>query len=248
MGQAHAHERLAAGRGAVRVGVDDELAAAAQRARRGGVHVADDHVRAKAGLQQRVGAAVDGDEDGLDVADERTQGPQVAPVVDAAHDDERGPVAEVRREARLTDLAARLVVAAAHLIRALDVARGEQLAGAPHLATADLDVLAVAQAIEEGVVGEVDEVDARLDEEQRAHVRVGVARGLAAVEDAADAGRDEVLGRDAIEALVVDDRDVARRESVDQHLRPPAEPGGAADHASRAPGGSRRRCRRDGHR
>jgi len=32
-------------------------------------------------------------------------------------------------------------------------------------------VLAVLEGVEEAVVGQVDEVDARLDEQQRAHVR-----------------------------------------------------------------------------
>ena len=46
------------GRAAVRVGVHDELGAAAERAVGGRVHVADDHVRLEARLEDRVGAAV----------------------------------------------------------------------------------------------------------------------------------------------------------------------------------------------
>ena len=101
--QAERLEVLAAGRAAVRVGVDDQLGAAAQRRLRGGVHVADDHVRLEAFLEQRVGAAVDADEHGLEVADVGPQRLDVALVVDAAHDDQRRPVAEVGVEARQLD-------------------------------------------------------------------------------------------------------------------------------------------------
>ena len=68
-----------------------------------GVHVADDHVRREALLEQRVRAAVDADEHRAHVADVRAQRAQVALVVDAAHDDQRGPVAEVGVEARQLD-------------------------------------------------------------------------------------------------------------------------------------------------
>ena len=96
-------EVLAARRAAVGIGVDDELGAAAQRRLAGGVHVADDHVGLEALLEQRVGAAVDGDDPRLDVADVRAQHAQVLLVVDAAHDDQRRAVAEVGVEARQVD-------------------------------------------------------------------------------------------------------------------------------------------------
>jgi len=85
----------------------------------------------------------------------------------------------------------------------------KQLAVAPDLGAADLDVLAALRASKEAVVGQVDEVDARLDEQQRAHVRIGAARRAPAVQHGGDARGDEILGGDAVEVVVVDDRDLA---------------------------------------
>ena len=67
---------LASRRPPVRVGVDDELGAAAKRPVGGRIHVADDHVRAPSRLEDRVGASVDPDEDRphiVDVGPERAQ-------------------------------------------------------------------------------------------------------------------------------------------------------------------------------
>ena len=66
--------RSQAGRAAVAVGVDDDLGAAAQRVVADRVHVPDDHVGPVAGLEQRVGAAVDADEHRAVVADVGAQG------------------------------------------------------------------------------------------------------------------------------------------------------------------------------
>ena len=258
--------------------MDDELGAAGQGLGRGGVHVADDHVGPEALLAQRVGPAVDPDEHRLDVADVGPQGAQVAAVVDPAHDDQARPVAEGGLEARqldlagqqlalldhvldgvaserverLADLAARRVVAVADLRGVLHAALGDQLLAAPDPAAAHLDAVAVAQALEEAVVGQVDEVDAGLDDEQRPEVGIGAARRRAAVEDRAHADGDEVLGRDAVEVLVVDDRDVAGREVLGEDLSAPAEPRGAGDRALRdtgalVGGGTGRRARHGGH-
>ena len=79
--------RRAARRAPVGVAVHDELGAAAKRLLAGRVHVADDHVGRQAHLQQRLGAAVDGDDHRPLVADERPQRAQVALVLDAAHDE-----------------------------------------------------------------------------------------------------------------------------------------------------------------
>ncbi len=79
-------QAVAPGRAAVGVGVHDQLGAAAQRRLAGRVHVADDHVGRQARLEQRVGAAVDGDDHRAHVADERPQRAQVALMLDAAHD------------------------------------------------------------------------------------------------------------------------------------------------------------------
>ena len=93
-------EPRGAGRLAVRVRVDDELGAGAQRAVGDGVEVPDDHVRGEPHLAQRVGAAVDRDEHRAEVADVRPHHPQVGLVARPARDDERVPVAEPRAERR----------------------------------------------------------------------------------------------------------------------------------------------------
>ena len=80
---------------AVAVGVHDDLGAAAQRVVGHRVHVADDEVGLVPGLDERVGAAVDADEDRLVLADVVAQGLQVLLVVVAAHDDEGVPAVEV---------------------------------------------------------------------------------------------------------------------------------------------------------
>ena len=92
-----------AGRRAVAIAVDEKLRAAAQRLVGHGVHVTDDHVRLVAGLEQRVGAAVDADQDRLEVADVRPDHAQVALVAGPTRDDQRMPVAEARLQRRELD-------------------------------------------------------------------------------------------------------------------------------------------------
>ena len=87
--------------------------------------------------------------------------------------------------------------------------------------------LAVRDLVEEVDVGDVDQPDAAAHEQQRAGVRVAPGLRAGDVDDDADARLDELLGRDAVEVGVVDDRDVVRLEPPDELLRPPAEPGRA---------------------
>ena len=63
-----------------------------------GIHIADDHVRLEAVLEERVSASVDRDEQRFEVADERPDDPQVALVPGTASDDERMAVAEARAQ------------------------------------------------------------------------------------------------------------------------------------------------------
>ena len=88
---------------AVGIGVDDELGAALERLVRDRVHVADDHVRLVAGLDQGVGAAVDADEHGLEVADVRLDDVKVALHPGAAGHDERVSIPEARLHLREPD-------------------------------------------------------------------------------------------------------------------------------------------------
>ena len=134
-GSPSSSRRWRPGRAPVGVGVHDELGAAAQRRLAGGVHVADDHVRGQARLEQRVGAAVDGDDHRAHVPDERPQRPQVALVVDAAHDDERGAVAEVGREARQLDPAGQQLALLAHVLDRVAREALERLADLRRLAS-----------------------------------------------------------------------------------------------------------------
>ena len=84
---------------------NDGFGAGAQDAVGGGVHVADDHVRREALVEDGVGAAVDADQRGLAVADVGAQGAQVLLVVDAADNDQRRPVAEARIEVGQVEVA-----------------------------------------------------------------------------------------------------------------------------------------------
>ena len=68
----------------------------AARASRHGVHVADDHVGLVAGLEQRVGAAVDADEHRPVLPDVGAQRREVLLVVVAPDDDEHVPAVELR--------------------------------------------------------------------------------------------------------------------------------------------------------
>ena len=126
-------QAAAAGRAAVGVGVHDELRAAAQSGLSGRVHVAHDHVRGEALLEQGLGAAVDRDDHGTHVADERPQGAQVALVADAADDHERGAIAKVGGEAGQLDPAGQQLALLAHV---LDRVVGEALERLADLAAA----------------------------------------------------------------------------------------------------------------
>ena len=63
--------------------------------------------------------------------------------------------------------------------------------------------------VEQRVVGQVDEQDARFDEQLGPEVGIGAAGGGAAVEYRDRARGDQLLGRDPVDVEVVDQRDVA---------------------------------------
>ena len=67
-------EALAPRRGAVLIGVHDQLGAAGQDPVRGGVHVTDHEVGRQPGLEQRVATAVDAHQHRAQVADVRAAG------------------------------------------------------------------------------------------------------------------------------------------------------------------------------
>ena len=168
-----------------------------QRLVRDRVHVADDDVRLAADLEQRVGAAVDGDEHGLEVADVALDDPQVALHSGTARHDERVPVAEARAQRRelhragehaallaqvphrvLGELLERLRHAPAligerarQLVDAERASRRDAVAVPEDAAAAHRDELALAHRVEQLGAGDVDQLDAAAHEQQRPRVR-----------------------------------------------------------------------------
>ena len=232
------------------VGVDEDLRAAAERLVRDRVHVADDHVRLPALLEQRLGAAVDGDEHGPEVADVRAHDPEVALVARAARDHEGVAIAEAGAERRevdplgqqpallaeipqrvvrevlqsLGDAALLLGQRSGQLVLVERAARGEARAVPEEARAADGQPLTVRDLLEELAVGDVDQAHAAADEEQRPGVRIAARLRRRDVDDDAHARLDELLGGDAVDVGVVDDRDVVRAEPAHELLRPLAEP------------------------
>ena len=135
--------------------------------------------------------------------------------------------------------ARRLVGLGLHALGFEQLAGREALAAAPHLAASEHDRVAVLQALEQAVAGHVDERDAGLRDEQRAHVRVAAGARRRAVDDAGDAAGDEIFTRDAVEVAMVDDRDVARPQPLDEVLRALPEPRDPSHLARRRLGGRR---------
>src|SRR5438445_705825 len=81
-----------------------------------------------------------------------------------------------------------------------------------HLSTIDADEVALGDVDHHLGTGLVDQRDARRGQEQWSHVGVTTGDEAARVHDCRDSGEHEVLGRDPVEVVVVDDRDVARLE------------------------------------
>ncbi len=135
---------------------------------------------------------------------------------------------------RLADLAPARLGFRAHALEVEHLAAREHLALAQHLRTGPRDRLgrlarntydervAVGDRVEQRVVGQVDEHDPRLDQQLRTEVGIGAAGGRAAVEHRDGARGDQLLGGDAVDVLVVDQRDVTAHEVPDEQLRAPA--------------------------
>ena len=215
--------------------MDDQLRAAPEGAVRDRVHVADDHVGLHPRLDQRIGPAVDADQDRPEVAHVRPDDPEVALVAGAARDHERLALAEARLQRRELDA---LGEQAPFLAQVLQRVLGEDLQGignprlllgerrrepvrlersavgearpvAEEARAADGHGVSVAELVEERRAGRVDQADAAAHEQERARVREAAGLRLGHVHDDADARLEQLLGRDAVDVLVVDDRDVA---------------------------------------
>ena len=89
--------------------------------------------------------------------------------------------------------------------------------------------LALRDLVEEIGARNIDEADARPDELERPGIRKPAGGRARDVDDGPDARVRELLGRDAIEVDVVDDREVARLEPLDEVLGPASQPGDADD-------------------
>ncbi len=235
------------------VGVDEDLGAAAERRVGDRVHVADDHVRLPALLHERFRPAVDGDEHRPEVADVAAHDPEVALEPRPARDDESMPVAEARLERgevdplreqlpllaqvaervvrellqRLGDAALLLEQRAGQVMLLERTSRRNARAVAKEARAANGQPLAVGELVEQIRVVDVDQAHASANELERPRVRIAPRLRGRDVDDDADAGLDELLGRDAVDIGVVDDRDVVGMEPPDELLRPLAEAGRA---------------------
>ena len=100
---------------------------------------------------------------------------------------------------------------------------------------ADGQPLPVRELVEEIRVVDVDQSHSPADELKRPWVRIAPRLGRGDVDDDADTGLDQLLGRDAVEVGVVDDGDVVRVQAPDELLRPLAEArrAGVLDQADR---------------
>src|SRR6185503_1553855 len=198
-----------------------------------------------------VGAAVDADEHGLEVADVRLDDVQVALHPGAAGHHEGVPVAKARlhlrepdpfgKELRLVtkvpegvlgEALERLGDAASLLGQLrLDVRLRQGAAGrearavAEEARAADDEGLAVPDLLEEvGVAVHVDEPDPAAHKLERPGVREAPAHRGRDVDDDAYVRGEKLLRGHAVEVAVVDDRDVVRPEAPDEALRPLVEP------------------------
>ena len=97
-------------------------------------------------------------------------------------------------------------------------------ARAPHR-----DVLTVADVVEERRARCVDQADSAAHEKQWAGIRIAATLRARDVDDDAYARLEELLGRYAVEVLVVDDCDVIRPEPAHEVLRAPAKPRAAGE-------------------
>ena len=256
------------GRAPVRIGVDDQLGAAAKRLVARRVHVAEDHVGPEPRLQDRVGAAVDADQHRAHVADVGAERAQVLAVGRAPDDDQRVAVAE--RGARAA--AARFCPASSSpssrrwvIVFSANAASASSIrsrwsescsassAALQHAARRQHRPVAANLAARRSSPDRRPEAPrtaaprarrsaARRPAPGAAGRRSGSGRSTngATLTTARTPLADQVLGGDPVEVGVVDDRDVRGAEALDQLLGPAPEPGAAVD---RGIGALRRRGR-----
>src|SRR6185503_10737541 len=189
--------------------------------------------------------------------------PQVRLVAGPARDDEHVPVAEARAKPRQLDAGREALGLVAQVEqgvlgerlerlrqtplvlgeRSLERRRvelgalGEERAVAPDVAPLDPDELAVGELVEERCTRGVDQPDPCAHELERAGVGKAARGRRRDVDDDPHAALDQLLGRDAVEIGVVDDRHVLGPEPPDEVLGAPSQarrPGDLAVHRSSA--------------
>jgi hypothetical protein len=194
-------------------------------------------------------SAVDGDQDRLEVAEVRLDHPQVALVSRTARDDESVTVAKTRCELgeldafseqlsflsqiphrvlgerleRFGDPAALFGERVLELVLREHAARGKARAVAIEPRAPDCHQLALVNLVEQICTRSLDQAHAAAHEGERAGIRKAARVRRADVDDNAHARLDKLLGRDAVEVGVVDDRDVVGREAPHEILRSPVE-------------------------
>ena len=185
-------------------------------------------------------------------------------MVDAPDDHQRRTVAEICPERRQVDSAREQVLLLHHVLdrvagkgferstdlesallglppdhdRVQELPARQQLSPSPHLSAPNLHSVTVPAQVEQRVVRQVHEWDARVGEQGGAHVRVVQRRRLSAVKDRRRTGADQVLGRDPVQVGVVDQGDLARLETLHQVLGSPPGPKRTAHGRTRRAGGA----------
>ena len=236
---------LASGGASVSVSVDDDLRSAGEGLVRNGVHVADDHVELVPLFEYRVGSAVHPDHDGPVFANVGAEGREVLLVSVASDDDEDVAPLEggfdvghsdavenevllaldvlhrVRGEGFELDVHAgpRVLLVGGDRLRRLNGSGRDELLPCVHLAglrhahaRAFADLHDVGPAV-------VDQRHPRRVEDSRSEVGVSPRRRFRRVDDDERVARHEGLGGNPVDVRMVDDRDLARPQTLRQILR-----------------------------
>ena len=124
-------------------------------------------------------------------------------------------------------------MAASTVLRGLAHAGGDDLGADQHPVAVDRDRRTLVDRLHDLGADVVDEGDAGLAQQQRAQVGVAAADRRGGVDHRDGRGVDQRLGGHPVEVLVVDDRDVARAQALDQALGAAVDPGHAGDRRRR---------------
>src|SRR5215207_7327710 len=202
---------LQAGAIPIRVGVDQEAAGQPETLFGDGVHVAEDQVRFPPGLEQGVCPAVNPDDERPYLPQVRPQSCEVLPVVVASHHDEHLAAPHLTRQVS-GDLqpGEQETLLVAHELDGLLVevlSYGDELPLLVDAVAPKLDLIPRRETLEDLPANPVQDVDARPRQDERPHVRVFARRGARRVHHGVHPGLHQRLRCDAIEVLVVYDRD-----------------------------------------